>query len=67
MKEKCGTEYLKEAQTRDEDLAKAESMKAGLATVVDIEVEPRDTVYILRGGDKCGTSGGPHRRHCDGG
>ena len=40
MKEAFGTEYLKDAQTRHEDLAKAEYMNARLATVVDIDGVP---------------------------
>ena len=40
MTEKFGDEHLKEAQTRHEDLAKAESLKARLATVVEIKESP---------------------------
>ena len=37
MKEKYGTEYFEETQDRHEVIAIAESWKAGLATVADIE------------------------------
>ena len=37
MEEHFGGEYLEGAQTRREDLAKAESQRAGLSTFVEIE------------------------------
>ena len=40
MKEKYGTEYLNEAQDRNDVIALVESWKAGLTTVVDIEESP---------------------------
>ena len=68
MKERFGTEYLKEAQTRHEDLAKADSMKAGLATVVEIEESPE--ILSTSSEEEVASHGPsvePHRQHSEGG